>query len=99
MVVAGEDNAAAELVVDGVNGVIAPNAGAETIAAAIVRIHEAGTALRESTAGWYRENAETLSLETSVRTVLRDYAGGAASGASPAMAEAGGEPSPRSARL
>ena len=75
VVVAGEDNAAAELIADGVNGVIAERSDAESIGAAIARVHEAGTAMRESTARWYAENAATLSLETSLRTVLRDYAG------------------------
>ena len=50
VVVAGEDNAAIELIEEGVNGVVAPSADPEAIAAAIVRVHEAGLALRESTA-------------------------------------------------
>ena len=45
---------------------------------AIVRVHEAGIALRESTARWFAENAERLSLEHSLRTVLESYAGGGA---------------------
>jgi glycosyltransferase involved in cell wall biosynthesis len=75
VVVAGEDNAATELIGDGVNGVIAAHADPETIAAAIVRVHEAGIALRESTARWFAENAEQLSLESSLRKVLEIYAG------------------------
>ena len=78
VVVAGEDNAAAELIVDGVNGAVAAGSDAGAIAAAIVRVHRAGPALRESTARWFAENAETLSLESSLRTVLADYAGGVA---------------------
>ncbi len=73
VVVAGEDNAATELIVEGVNGVIAPRADAASIAAAILAVHEAGFALRESTARWYRENAQTLSLESSLQTVLAGY--------------------------
>jgi glycosyltransferase involved in cell wall biosynthesis len=73
VVVAGEDNAATELIVDGVNGVIAQHADPETIAKAIVRIHDAGIAARESTARWFAENAEQLSLETSLRRVLEIY--------------------------
>lgn len=76
VVVAGEDNAAAELIVDGVNGVLAPSSDAAAVAAAIVRVYEAGLPLRESTARWYAENAATLSLESSLRTVLSDYARG-----------------------
>ena len=87
VVVAGEDNAATELIVDGVNGVIAERSDAATIADAIVRIHEAGLPLRERTAAWYRENAEGLSLEHSLAVVLETYGastgtGGTGSGSS-----------------
>src|SRR5262249_18360151 len=50
LLVAGPDNAATELVEDGINGLVAENAEPETIAAAIIRIHEAGDALRAATA-------------------------------------------------
>jgi len=73
VVVAAEDNAATELVDDGVNGVIAASDDPETIAEAIMRVHEAGMAMRESTARWFAENAERLSLESSLRTVLESY--------------------------
>ena len=76
VVVAGEDNAATELIDEGVNGFVAPSADPDEIAAAIVRVHEAGAALRESTARWFAENAEKLSLEGSLRKVLDSYAGG-----------------------
>jgi glycosyltransferase involved in cell wall biosynthesis len=74
VVVVGEDNAAVELVDDGVNGFIAPNAEAESLAEAIVRVHESGFALRESTASWFADNAQRLSLESSLRRVLESYA-------------------------
>jgi glycosyltransferase involved in cell wall biosynthesis len=74
IVVAGEDNAATELVEDGVNGVVVPSDEPEAIADAIVRVHEAGPALRESTAGWYAEHAGELSLEASLEQVLASYA-------------------------
>jgi glycosyltransferase involved in cell wall biosynthesis len=74
VIVAGEDNAATELVIDGVNGVIAECSNAEAIAAAIVRVAVAGQALRDSTARWFAENAERLSLEHSLRVVLDSYA-------------------------
>ena len=73
VVVAAPDNAAVELIADGVNGVIAHSADPETIAEAIVRVHEAGLAMRESTARWFEENAERLSLESSLQTVLESY--------------------------
>jgi glycosyltransferase involved in cell wall biosynthesis len=73
VVVAGEDNAATELIEEGVNGFVACAADAATIAAAILRVHEAGTALRESTAAWFAANARRLSLESSLEKVLEHY--------------------------
>jgi glycosyltransferase involved in cell wall biosynthesis len=74
VVVAGEDNAATELIVEGVNGTIVAYADPDEVAEAIVRVHQAGPGLRESTATWFAENAERLSLESSLRTVLESYA-------------------------
>ncbi len=74
VVVAAPDNAAVELVEEGVNGVISSSADPEAIAEAIVRVHQAGMAMRESTARWFAENAELLSLEGSLRVVLDSYA-------------------------
>ena len=74
IVVAGEDNAATELVADGVNGVVVASAEPEAVADAIVRVSEAGPALRESTARWFAEHAEELSLEASLERVLASYA-------------------------
>jgi glycosyltransferase involved in cell wall biosynthesis len=73
IVVRGEDNAAVELVEDGVNGVIAPSASAEDLAAAILRIHDAGDAMRESTCAWFARNARRLSLEGSLERVVSRY--------------------------
>jgi glycosyltransferase involved in cell wall biosynthesis len=73
VVVAGEDNAATELIAEGVNGTIAPHADAQELAEAIVRVHEAGPAMRESTARWFEQNAELLSLEHSLTVVLDSY--------------------------
>ncbi|MGH2852902.1 MAG: glycosyltransferase family 4 protein [Solirubrobacteraceae bacterium] len=73
VVVAGEDNAAVEMVQEGVNGTIAASAEPEVVAEAIVRVHEAGMALRQSTAQWFAENAQRLSLESSLRAVLASY--------------------------
>jgi glycosyltransferase involved in cell wall biosynthesis len=75
IVVSGEDNAATELIDDGVNGVIVDRAGADAIADAIVRVQEAGPAMRESTAAWFAKNAPRLSLERSLETVLGIYGG------------------------
>jgi glycosyltransferase involved in cell wall biosynthesis len=78
IVVIAEDNAATELVQDGVNGVIVQSADPEAVAQAIVRVHEAGMAMRESTARWFAEHAELLSLESSLRKVLAGYSGASA---------------------
>ena len=67
------DNAALELVEEGVNGFVADSAEPEALADAIVRVEEAGPELRRSTADWFRQNRERLSLETSLDTVLQVY--------------------------
>jgi glycosyltransferase involved in cell wall biosynthesis len=74
IVVAGEDNAATELVEEGVNGMVVASAEPADVAAAIVRVFEAGIELRQSTAAWFAENAERLSLESSLEQVLASYA-------------------------
>ena len=75
VVVAGPDNAAVELVADGVNGVIAPSASPDDLAAAIIRVHEAGSPLRHSTADWFAANGARLSLANSLDVVTRSYRG------------------------
>ncbi len=73
VVVPAPDNAAVELIQDGVNGVIAASAEPQAIAQAIERVHRAGFALRRSTARWFGEHAKELSLESSLTAVLRSY--------------------------
>jgi glycosyltransferase involved in cell wall biosynthesis len=73
VVVAGSDNAAVELITEGVNGFIAPSASPEDLAAAILRVHEAGPALRDSTAAWFVRNAQRLSLGASLEIALAAY--------------------------
>jgi hypothetical protein len=53
--------------------VVADSASAEDLAAAIVRVHSAGDALRVSTCDWFARNARRLSLESSLQTVLASY--------------------------
>lgn len=74
VVAAAPDNAAIELVEPGVNGVVAASAEPEAIAEAIVRVHECGMAMRESTARWFEDHASDLSLESSLDQVLASYA-------------------------
>lgn len=73
VVVAAPDNAAVELIEEGKNGFIAASASADDLAHAILRVHEGGTALRESTAAWFQRNAGRLSLEHSLEVVLAAY--------------------------
>jgi glycosyltransferase involved in cell wall biosynthesis len=73
VVVDAPDNAAVELVEDGVNGFVAKSTDPQELGEAILRVHEAGPALRESTADWFRRNRVRLSLESSVERVLAVY--------------------------
>jgi glycosyltransferase involved in cell wall biosynthesis len=79
VVVRDPDNAAVELVDEGQNGVIAASADPADLAEAIVCVHELGDALRQSTADWFRRNADRLSLDHSLATVLAAYARASAS--------------------
>jgi glycosyltransferase involved in cell wall biosynthesis len=73
VVVADPDNAATELIEEGVNGFVAASASAADLAAAILRVRDAGDALRASTAAWYAENARSLSLADSLERVAAAY--------------------------
>jgi glycosyltransferase involved in cell wall biosynthesis len=73
VVVAGPENAATELVTEGVNGAVAASAEPDELAAAILRVLEAGQALRDSTARWFEENADRLSLDRSLELVVAEY--------------------------
>jgi glycosyltransferase involved in cell wall biosynthesis len=74
VVVRDEDNAATDLVEIGQNGFIAESAAPEDLAAAIVRVHDAGEELRRSTAAWFERNARRLSIDASLERVLAAYA-------------------------
>ena len=76
VVVAGEDNAAAELVDDGVNGYVARDA--RELSDAIVRAVRGGVALQRSTATWYAEHAERLSARVSADTIKRELSAASA---------------------
>jgi glycosyltransferase involved in cell wall biosynthesis len=72
-VVRAPDNAAVELVDDGENGVVAASAAPADLAAAILRVHAEGMALRERTCAWFAANARRLSLAASLDQVLAVY--------------------------
>ena len=71
---ADPDNAATELVEEGVNGVVAPSASPEDLAAAILRVHAAGPEMRRSTSEWFARNARRLSIDASLDVVAETYA-------------------------
>jgi DNA-binding NarL/FixJ family response regulator len=72
-VVAGSDNAAAELVQNGVNGFVASSIEPAQLAAAIVRAVEAGQPLRESTRAWFDSARVSQGLQVSVDEILARY--------------------------
>jgi glycosyltransferase involved in cell wall biosynthesis len=73
VVVAGPENAVTELLAEGINGTIAASASAEDLGAAILRVVEAGASLRDSTAGWFEQNAPRLRLDRSLDLVVEEY--------------------------
>lgn len=73
ILVQGEDNASTELVAEGKNGFIAPNASAGDLAAAIVRVSQAGPELRASTLASFKEAEGRLSLQSSLEEVSAAY--------------------------
>jgi glycosyltransferase involved in cell wall biosynthesis len=73
VVVAGPENAATELVEDGVNGAVAPDASPQALANALLRVVEAGPALRASTVARFAANAPQLLIDRSLDLVLHAY--------------------------
>jgi glycosyltransferase involved in cell wall biosynthesis len=73
IVVRGPENAATELIVDGVNGFIAPSCEAPALAEQIIKLHAAGSELRTRTHRWYIEHARELSIESSVAQIEEVY--------------------------
>jgi glycosyltransferase involved in cell wall biosynthesis len=74
VVVRAEDNAAVELIEEGVNGFVVDSAEPEVLGEAILRVRDGGRALRESTCAWFAAHARRLSLEHSLRQVAEAYA-------------------------
>ncbi|MBT2500299.1 glycosyltransferase family 4 protein [Agromyces sp. ISL-38] len=70
VVVAGEDNAAAELIVDGENGFVAASVAPGVLGDAIVRAVLGGDDLRRSTSSWLERERREQSLERSVEEIL-----------------------------
>jgi glycosyltransferase involved in cell wall biosynthesis len=76
VVVDGPENAATELVTEGVNGAVSPDPSPPSLADAIGRVVESGTALRESTSRWFAENAPSLRIDRSLELVVEGYRDG-----------------------
>ena len=74
VLVRAPDNAATELVEEGVNGFVTASADPAELGDAILRVHDAGAELRASTAAWFAENAARLSLDASLDAVAAGYA-------------------------
>ena len=73
VVVAGEDNAAAELIVDGENGFVAGSIAPEVLGEAITKAVTAGSPLRRSTASWFTRERRERSLDRSVGELLERW--------------------------
>lgn len=70
VVIAGEDNAAVELVEDGENGFVATRAEAAELAGAIRKAIASGDALRSRTRQWFAMNHSRLSFGASFQRIL-----------------------------
>jgi glycosyltransferase involved in cell wall biosynthesis len=73
VVVLGPDNAATDLVEEGVNGFVVASDEPAVLGSAIADAVEGGTALRDSTLEWFERNREALSIEGSLARVEEAY--------------------------
>ena len=67
------DNAAKELVVDGVNGFVVEDWTPANLAEAVVEVVGRGPELRESTLAWHRDHWHELSVQSSVERLEQVY--------------------------
>ncbi|MFL5906715.1 MAG: glycosyltransferase family 4 protein [Solirubrobacterales bacterium] len=73
IVVRGPENAATELIEEGVNGFVAESAEPEALAEAIGKAVAGGAELRSSTLDWYERRSHELSIESSLAQVEAAY--------------------------
>lgn len=73
IVVRGPDNAASDLIVENVNGFVAPSVDASVLAQYMVKLYEAGAELRARAHQWYGEHASRISLDASVEQIDEAY--------------------------
>jgi glycosyltransferase involved in cell wall biosynthesis len=75
--VRGPENAATELIEEGVNGFVARSAEPEELADAVLKVLRGGAPLRASTLEWYERHRYELSVESSLAAVQASYSEGA----------------------
>jgi glycosyltransferase involved in cell wall biosynthesis len=68
------DSAAAELIVEGINGFTCASTDPRQVASTILRVHDAGDALRRATLTWSQANA-ALTMDESLTRLLGAYRG------------------------
>jgi glycosyltransferase involved in cell wall biosynthesis len=73
IVVRGPENAATELIDEGVNGFVAESPEPELMANAVVETVLGGSGLRRSTLDWYERHRDDLSIESSLEKVEASY--------------------------
>ena len=73
VLVSGPDNAATELIEEGVNGFVVSDAGPESLGRGIAAAVRGGQAVRESTLDWYERRRAELSIESSLAAVQASY--------------------------
>lgn len=73
VVVEGPDNAAVELIEDGVNGAVAVAGDPRTIAEMVAAVIDGGAELRRSTRHWFELNASRLRIDRSSAAVVGEY--------------------------
>jgi glycosyltransferase involved in cell wall biosynthesis len=71
--IAAPDNAAQELIVNGVNGYVVHDWKPANLADAVLEVVKLGPQLRNSTLAWYRERWEELSVQSSVGRLEQAY--------------------------
>ena len=80
VLVSGPDNAATELVEEGVNGFVVTDPSPESLGRGIAAAVSGGEALRESTLDWYERHRDELSIDSSLAAVQASYEGQGAAG-------------------
>lgn len=70
VLVAGEGNAATELVEDGVNGYVAASISPGDLAQAIRRVADSGDDLRRSSRDWYDDAVRTRTIRSTVKGIV-----------------------------